>query len=113
MSVLALFLIIIGALNWGLWGFFQFDLVAWLAKGNTNWMARFIYAIIGLAGVWSLRLLGMCKTICCGSCKGCGCNEKECKCAEKNKGICKVCGRTDQECTCTGKNKAGGGCCRM
>lgn len=65
LSCLAFFLIIIGALNWGLWGFFQFDFVAWLCNGNTTWMSRFIYAIIGLAGVLSLRLIPRCKHICC------------------------------------------------
>lgn len=70
LNCLALVLIVAGALNWGLWGFFQFDLVAWLAKGNTTWLARFIYAIVGLAGVWSLGFLCKCKGKC--SC-GCSC----------------------------------------
>jgi uncharacterized membrane protein YuzA (DUF378 family) len=65
LNFLALILIIVGALNWGLWGFFQFDFVAWLAKGNTTWLARVIYAVVGLAGVWSLGFLGKCKTMCC------------------------------------------------
>ncbi len=65
LSCLALILVILGALNWGLWGFFQFDFVAWLTHGNTNWLARFIYAIIGLAGVWSIGLLGNMKALCC------------------------------------------------
>jgi uncharacterized membrane protein YuzA (DUF378 family) len=63
--MLAFLLIIIGALNWGLWGFFQFDIVAWLFKGNTTWLSRLIYAIIGLAGLWSLRLLPRCRHLCC------------------------------------------------
>ena len=64
LSVLALILILVGAINWGLWGFFQFDLVAWIAKGNTNWLARLIYSLVGLAGVWGLRFLGKCKALC-------------------------------------------------
>jgi hypothetical protein len=64
MSFLALILILAGALNWGLWGFFQFDFVAWIAKGNTTGLARFIYAVIGLAGVWGLGFLGRCKALC-------------------------------------------------
>ncbi|MFI5335022.1 MAG: DUF378 domain-containing protein, partial [Chlamydiales bacterium] len=44
-NVLSLILILAGAINWGLWGFFQFDLVAWLCKGNTNGLSRVIYAI--------------------------------------------------------------------
>jgi len=67
LNVLALILIVIGALNWGLWGFFQFDFVAWLCGGNATGWARLIYAIIGLAGVWSLGFLGKCKALCCGS----------------------------------------------
>lgn len=64
LNFLALILVIIGALNWGLWGFFQFDLVAWIAGGNTNWPARVIYAVVGLAGVWGLGFLSKCKHLC-------------------------------------------------
>lgn len=64
-SFIALILILVGALNWGLWGFFQFDLVAWLFGGNSTWLARLVYAIVGLAGVWGLSFLGKCKTMCC------------------------------------------------
>lgn len=56
-------LIIIGALNWGLWGFFQFDLVAWLFQGPSSMMSRVIYSLVGVAGV--LRLVrGCCKKQC-------------------------------------------------
>lgn len=74
LNILALLLIIIGALNWGLWGFFQFDFVAWLFKGNTTGLSRVIYSIIGLAGVWSLGFLGKCRALCCDSscCSKCG-----------------------------------------
>ena len=57
LNCLCLVLILIGAINWGLWGFFQFDLVAWIAHGNTNGIARTIYSIVGLAGVWGLGFL--------------------------------------------------------
>jgi uncharacterized membrane protein YuzA (DUF378 family) len=67
LNVLALILIIVGALNWGLWGFFQFDLVAWIAQGNTTWFARLIYSVVGLAGVWALGFLGKWKAL-CGCC---------------------------------------------
>ena len=81
LSGLALVLIIIGALNWGLWGFFQFDLVAWLFGGNTVWLSRLVYAVVGLAGLWSLRFLGkmgcFCHICCCkngsNQSKGGGC----------------------------------------
>lgn len=56
-SMLALVLVIVGALNWGLWGFFQFDLVAWICGGNTTGLSRLIYSVVGLAGLWTLRLL--------------------------------------------------------
>lgn len=55
---IAITLIIIGALNWGLVGFFQFDLVAFLFGGMGSWISRVIYAIIGIAGIYSLTLYG-------------------------------------------------------
>lgn len=81
-SGLAMILVVIGALNWGLWGFFQFDLVAWLFHGNTMWLSRLVYAIIGLAGVWSLGCLGRCcKALCCkSSCEKGSCCAGGCKC---------------------------------
>lgn len=54
-GIVAFALAIIGAINWGLWGFFQFDLVAFLFDGNTSLVSRIIYSIIGLSGLWSLR----------------------------------------------------------
>lgn len=74
-SVIAFILVIIGALNWGLWGFFQFDVVAWLFGGNTTWLSRLIYAIIGLSGLWMLGACGRCcRALCCkpGSSPTCG-----------------------------------------
>lgn len=47
-------LIIIGALNWGLIGFFQFDLVAAIFGGQLTAVSRIIYAIVGLSGIWAL-----------------------------------------------------------
>lgn len=55
---IALALIVIGAINWGLIGFFQFDLVAALFGGMTSWISRVIYAIIGISGIYSLTLFG-------------------------------------------------------
>lgn len=68
-SVIALILILIGALNWGLWGFFQFDFVAWLFGGDSTWLARLIYALIGLSGLWGLSFLVKCKKLCGSCCK--------------------------------------------
>ncbi len=54
---IALALVIIGALNWGLIGIFSFDLVAWISGGSTAWLARIIYTLVGLAGLWCISLL--------------------------------------------------------
>lgn len=64
-SWVALALTVIGALNWGLWGFFQFDLVAYLFKGNTTVISRIVYSIIGISGFISLKHLFCCKNRCC------------------------------------------------
>lgn len=48
---LALVLVIIGALNWGLVGVFQFDLVAALFGGQQAPLSRLVYALVGLSGV--------------------------------------------------------------
>lgn len=52
----ALVLTIIGALNWGLIGLFDFDLVASLF-GNENIITRIIYVLVGLAGIVNIGLL--------------------------------------------------------
>lgn len=55
---IALALVVIGAINWGLIGFFQFDLIANLFGGMTVWISRVIYAIVGISGIYSLTLFG-------------------------------------------------------
>ena len=57
MDTLALILSIIGSLNWGLVGIFQFDLVAWLFGGQDALLSRIVYTVIGLAGLWCISLL--------------------------------------------------------
>lgn len=57
MDTLALILSIVGSLNWGLVGIFQFDLVAWLFGGTGSVVSRIIYTVIGLAGLWCVSLL--------------------------------------------------------
>ena len=47
----ALTIAIIGAINWGLIGFFSFDLVAFVF-GNLSWISRIIYAIVGICGLY-------------------------------------------------------------
>lgn len=50
-------LVIIGAINWGLIGFFQFDLVAFI-YGNMSWLSRIIYALVGLSGLYMISAYG-------------------------------------------------------
>lgn len=54
---IALILNIIGGLNWGLIGLFQFDLVAWICGGQDSIFARIIYSLVGLAAIWCISLL--------------------------------------------------------
>ena len=54
---IALILAIIGGLNWGMIGLFQFDLVAFLFGGQAALISRVLYTIIGAAGVWSISML--------------------------------------------------------
>ena len=53
----ALTIIIIGAINWGLIGFFDFNLVNFLF-GDLTWLSRVIYAAVGIAGLYLLTLYG-------------------------------------------------------
>lgn len=54
---IALFIIIIGAINWGLIGFFNFDLIASLFGGQASMISRIIYAIVGISGLIVISLL--------------------------------------------------------
>ena len=54
---ICLILSIIGCLNWGLVGLFEFDLVAWAFGGSTAIISRIIYTVIALAGIWCISLL--------------------------------------------------------
>lgn len=53
---IALVLIIIGAINWGLIGFFKFDLVATIF-GEMSVISRIVYALVGVSGLWGIKLL--------------------------------------------------------
>ena len=57
MDIAALILMIIGALNWGLIGLFQFDLVAAIFGGSASVISRIIYSLVGLAGIWGITML--------------------------------------------------------
>ncbi len=80
---LALLIAVLGAINWGLWGFFQFDFVAFLFKGNTTAVSRVVYSIIGLAGVYSLKKLFCCSRRCSCACHkdsgGCHKDSSDCQ----------------------------------
>jgi hypothetical protein len=54
---IALLLLIIGGVNWGLVGIFSFDLVAWLFGGSGALLSRVIYIIIAISAVWCISLL--------------------------------------------------------
>jgi uncharacterized membrane protein YuzA (DUF378 family) len=54
MDRIALFLVIIGALNWGSVGIFNYDIIANLL---TSSVSRVIFTIVGLAGIWCITLL--------------------------------------------------------
>jgi uncharacterized protein len=55
-EMLALVLVVVGAVNWGLVGIAQFDLVAALFGGSSATLSRVVYSLVGIAGV---ALLGM------------------------------------------------------
>lgn len=53
---IALVLIIIGAINWGLIALFNFDLVAAIF-GEMTVLSRIVYGLVGLSGLWGIKLL--------------------------------------------------------
>jgi uncharacterized membrane protein YuzA (DUF378 family) len=59
LNVSTLTLVIVGAVNWGLVGLFQFDLVAALFGGQDAALSRIVYGLVGLAGLYQIvPLLG-------------------------------------------------------
>ena len=54
----ALVLVIIGSINWGLVGLFNFDLVAGIF-GSMTWLSKIIYDLVGLSGLYLIFMLGM------------------------------------------------------
>ena len=53
---IALALTIVGALNWGLIGLFNFDLVAAIF-GDMSILSRIVYSLVGVSGIWGIKLL--------------------------------------------------------
>ena len=57
MDTIALIISIIGSVNWGLIGLFQFDLVSWIFGGQDAILSRIVYGVVGLAGLWCITML--------------------------------------------------------
>jgi len=68
---IAMLLIVIGALNWGLVGVFQYNLIGDLFGGASSAAARILFALVGLAGLYGVGLLLRCCGCKCGS--NCSC----------------------------------------
>ena len=62
LDYIILTLAIVGAINWGLVGFFRLDLVAFLF-GNMTWLSRIIYAAVGLCGLYLISMYGRVRDI--------------------------------------------------
>lgn len=54
---IALAILIIGGINWGSVGLFQFDLVAWIFGGQGAIVSRIIYTLVALSALWCITLL--------------------------------------------------------
>ncbi len=59
LRTIALILVVVGAINWGLVGLFQFDLVAALLGGGSQAapLARIVYVLVGISGIAALSIL--------------------------------------------------------
>ena len=54
---LALILLVIGGINWGLVGIFELDLVAWMFGGAASLVSRMIYILVAISAVWCISFL--------------------------------------------------------
>ncbi len=54
---IALILLIVGGINWGLVGIFQLDLIAWLFGGTAALISRTLYILVAISAVWCISLL--------------------------------------------------------
>ena len=61
LNVITLVLLIVGGLNWGLVGLFEFDLVATLF-GEMSTLSRIVYALVGLAAIYQAGVLASGRT---------------------------------------------------
>ena len=53
---IALILLIIGGINWGSVGIFQFDLVAFIFGGQAAIISRIVYVLVGISAIWCISL---------------------------------------------------------
>lgn len=53
---IALCLVLIGGINWGLVGIFQFDLIAWACGGSDSLLSRILYIVVALSAIWCISL---------------------------------------------------------
>ena len=59
-DVLAAVLLVVGGLNWGLWGALKFDLVATIGGGSSGILATIIYCLVGVAAIYqALNIKGI------------------------------------------------------
>ena len=56
LNQIALALLIIGGINWGLIGIFRFDLVAFLFGGQTAIISRIVYTLVAISALWCISL---------------------------------------------------------
>ncbi len=54
---LLLLLVIVGGINWGIYGIWGLDLVGWLLGGSLGWLARTVFVIVGIAALALLPAL--------------------------------------------------------
>lgn len=56
MDKIALWILLIGGINWGLVGVFRFDLIAWAFGGSDALVSRILYIVVALAAIWCVSL---------------------------------------------------------
>ena len=57
LTIIALILTIIGAINWGLIGLFDFNLVSTIFGGDGGLFTKIVYILVGISGILNIRLL--------------------------------------------------------
>lgn len=57
LKIIALLLVIVGAINWGLIGLFDFNLVALIFGGDESTLTKVIYILVGISGLLSIKEL--------------------------------------------------------